>query len=191
MEDQDIGRMSNADLVQWIHTLPDFDEIDREIAIECIKREKISGKDFQSCTKQDWLSVKLPLGIATLFIRLQKQNINIQISDVSYEIYRELTQPFAHEPSLDQLRNILSSDPVVKLPLNPFQINMIRNFISNELFEKLFRCSVDERFDLSHIIEELAIMPLELDSSGVFSLHYYVDLFMKRLLKRFLFGKGG
>jgi len=105
------------------------------------------------------------------------------IQDVSRKLYEELTRPFEAEPSLDQLREALCSKPLVLIPLDSRQNKFP---FADDQFSKFFRVSTDESFDLSHLLTELSKMSFDPDSNGEATLHYYVDLFMKRILKGIL-----
>jgi hypothetical protein len=113
------------------------------------------------------------------------ETTSVHVRDISKRLYEKLTQPFTSEPTLDQLKQVLSSEPLAHIPLYPNQYDDLKSSFrqfDDERFSKFFYSSVEESIDLSHLLTDLAWMPISLNHSGESELHYYVDTFMKRIL---------
>jgi hypothetical protein len=162
------------------------DSFDKRNAVDGTKEEPLEEDSLINelgKSKKEALIVVVPTQLLLTSSSLQESN---SAKDISEQLYHQLTQPFDTEPSIDQLKDALRSKPLVQIPIDSSLCHILTVPSPYFNFSEFFRFSADETFNLSQLLVEIARMPFDSDYNGEASLHYYVDLFMKRILKGLL-----
>ena len=108
--------------------------------------------------------------------------------NISESLYETLTKPFAKEPSLYELKEILTSKLLTPLPLFRYH-SVVSYFFESETekYKEYFYPSTEVDYSMATSIESLPRMNVELGrGKKEDSVHFYVDFFMKNFLKAVL-----
>ena len=128
-------------------------------------------------TKEDMLIVAVP----------HPTVINTRAIDISETLYESLTLPFDKEPSLQELKEILTTKPLTPLPLFRYALVVMYFFLGAEKYKEYFYPSSEVNYSMAPSIESLPTMNVDLGrGTKEDTVHFYVDFFMKQFLKPLL-----